>query len=70
MKVGIIAPTSHPRSLGVMLVYLVLYSWGGDDSGWDFPGYFFQMLSCGLTQVLRDYLVIYGFLKLQYSLFL
>lgn len=52
-----------------MLVCLVLYSWGRDDSGRDYPGYFFQM-SCGLTQVLRDYLVIYGCFKLQYSLFL
>lgn len=36
--------------LGVMLVYSVLFPWGGDDPGQAFPGYFSQVLSCDLTQ--------------------
>lgn len=56
--------------LGVTLVYLVLFPWGGDDPGRAFPGCFSQVLSCGVTQVLCIiWKLIYGFLKLQYSLF-
>lgn len=50
--------------LGVTLVYPVLFPWGGDDPGRAFPGYFSQVLSCGVTQVLWIiWKLIYGFFK-------